>query len=210
MPSFSLTERDREVVGTLTNRLRALALKQVADTWWAGSEQPAHRRLAQLADAGFVSLKTAPVQLLSPSTPLITWTPNQVEPEFGSVAYQLARRWLAQPTRHVVVSATREARTRFGSVGGRFPRRVELSHDLLLASVFLRLLADEPGTAETWKLDEAIYRTRIKRHNEKLPDAEVRRGGRVWVIEAGGKYPRDRLVAFHGYCVERERSYELW
>ncbi len=102
------------------------------------------------------------------------------------------------------------AANRMGGHPGRVPRRSEATHDLGLASVFLRLLAEQPAKARSWVPESELVKAH-KRNSSKIPDALLRtKSGRETVIEFGGEYSKAKLIEFHEDCAARRRGYQLW
>lgn len=216
MPSLSdnmaLTERDRDLLETLTLRVRVLSLAQIGRVWWHDSLRPIsliRRRLTQLQDAGFVEtfdLMAHPE--LPVSEALTKWTPGKPAPDFGALSWRLRSRWDQPQVNTRCVIATRLAGHFFGGYGGRKPRRAETSHDLHLSAVYLRIRAHEPDRAATW-ISEAA-RKKEAGFGEKLPDGIVFDGQQKTAIEFGGAYDKPKLEAFHNFCQQQSLAYEIW
>ena len=208
-----LTPRDRALLDTLTQRVRVLSLAQVARTWFSGAAEPlrnAERRLRGLAARGLVErfvMSARPELVLL--QPLFCWAPREPGPEFDRLAYRLEARWTAPavPTRLII--ASRAAGTWLGGFAGRRPRRSEVSHDLTLAGLYLRRLAERPELRELW-LSEARLRRLGYGDDARLPDAMVRGHDTCTVVEVGGTYSARKLAAFHEFCADRDLRYELW
>ena len=137
---------------------------------------------------------------LCPQGPVVRWHAGLSEPEFGPIAQFLKTRFTTEPRSTMVVVSTERAARLTGGRAGRIPRRSEATHDLSLASVFLRMRRTSPARARTW-----IYETRLmigrSTPGTKLPDAMVTETDRTsTVIELGGEYPKAKLVAFHKDC----------
>src|SRR5262249_35616252 len=208
-----LTPRDLELLEILTQRVRILSLEQIARTWRVKSVQgrkPARDRIEVLERAGLVSHFYAPAHPELPLTePVLTWTPGDSDPDLGSVSYRLQSRWRLSPTPTFFVVASKSAMNRFGGHGGRVPVGTHRTHDLHLSTVFLLLRQRRPDDAAGWISEERIRRTR-NTLAEKLPDAMIRNGSGIRVVEFGGSYPKKKLEAFHGYCAAQELPYEVW
>ncbi len=198
----------------LARRVRLLSIQQVANTWWSTTRYPtslAAARLAELARGGhlvFEQFRARPG--LPVREPLATWQPGLPMPNLASIAYRAGARWKEQAARlkHCAV-ATRETGNRFGGRGGRFPRGTEVTHDIHLSSVYLRMRSDLPSRAATW-CHEDLAETGRARGGEKVPDAIVRDGLHHTAIEWVGSYPKKKLEEFHAYCEEHRLAYELW
>lgn len=209
----NLTERDLEVIDTLTHRVRVLTLEQVARTWFPDGDHPkpnASRRMRVLERTELVARSTI---LARPEfvadVPVLRWFPGEAAPPFEKLAYQLVSRWTRPAIPTTIFIATRSAGVRSGGFGGRKPRRSEATHDVCLAGVYLRLLEIEPLVAQTW-IAEAKLRHRGFGDHAMLPDAVVERGSRSVVIEFGGAYAAAKLKLFHEFCKGRDLPYELW
>lgn len=194
--------------------MKLLTVPQIARTWWNGSAHAianARRRLAALERQGMVRTCTVfshpelPLQ-----APLCIWTPNQVAPNFEELSYQLSSRWTEPFHPVTAVIATRAAANHFGGYGARFPKQIEENHDVHLAAVFLTIRATRPGWAEHWLSEQQIRRSRPDAPGEKLPDAMVKMGGLVRVIDFGGSYSAPKLRGFHHWASENNLAYELW
>lgn len=209
----NLTDRDRDVIETLTHRVRVLTLEQIARTWFSDGSHPrsnASRRMQVLERADQLARSTIMARpQLTMDAPVLRWFPGQAAPAFEKLAYGLVSRWTLPATPTTIFIATRSAGIRSGGFGGRRPRRSEATHDVCLAGVYLRLLEIEPLVAQTW-VAETKLRHRGFGDNAMLPDAIVERGGRQLVIEFGGAYSAAKLKLFHEFCMGRNLPYELW
>lgn len=208
-----LTPRDRELLDTLTQRVRVLTRAQVARTWYAQTAAPernADRRLRDLAARGLVErfvMSARPELILS--QPLVCWVPGQPAPDFDRLAYRLEARWTAPAVPTHLVVASRAAGAWLGGSGGRRPRRSEVSHDIALAGLFLRRVAARPALRGLW-LSEARLRCLGYGEQARLPDALIQNDQRCTAVELGGVYSAQKLAAFHEFCAGRDLGYELW
>jgi hypothetical protein len=217
-----LTKRDLEIFDALTRRVRVLSLSQIARTWWpeAGSERVAGNRLRTLAGEKLLHIERA---LAHPEIdlgePVATWSQGQADPDFGAISYKLQARWCAHPVLTPCISASKTAAVRFGGYGGRPPRSVERTHDVHMAQVFLRYRNRHPQFVADWVFEEQVkaerkasarQSDRSDATGEKLPDAFIRSSSGTRVIEFGGAYGKDKLIAFHRYCKEYSFPYEIW
>ena len=203
--------RDRAILDVLVRRVRALSLDQVARTWWSGGGNPsggAAARLRDLADAGLVDTFSMTAHPELPlHEPAAVWQPGQAVPDFGQVARVLARRWDQPVAATRCVVATEAAGARFGGSGGRYPSEDELTHDLHLAAVYLRMRAELPTRAALWTAEADLP----KGQGVKVPDAVVRDGLERTAIEfVGSSYSAAKLERFHRYCRAVGLGYELW
>ena len=208
-----MTERDDEILDTLTRRIRMLSVAQVAATWWPESIRSVEqakvrlRELERLGDLRLLNVLARPEPALE--SPVVTWKPGTAEPEFGPVAYRLRSRWTSPARRRLAVIATAQAGIRFAGKGGRAPRASEATHDLCLAAIYLRMRSTDPHRGRQW-VSEAMLYERGEGRGDRLPDAAIvsRRGKTV--IEFGGAYPPTKVADFHRFCSERGWGYELW
>lgn len=209
--SISLTDRDRRLIGLLAAKVRVLSVGQIAERFWPGSVQPtrlARGRLAKLERAGLLRTASRPSRpLLEVLEPLAIWRPHRPVPDFAAIARQLANRWSDSMVRMECVEVTDEgARGVAGVPAAAPPADSEVTHDLHVAAVYLRMLDELPARASTW-----ILETRLpKGQGVKVPDAMVRDGLERTAIEFGGLYDRAKLEAFHEYCRQERMGYELW
>lgn len=209
-----LTERDTAIVRTLSTKVRVLTLAQIACSWWRDARQPgvlARKRLRHLTEARLIREEVLPAHPMLPLTePMLSWRPEDADPDFGAVAYRLQRRWSGEyaPTR--VYLADRLAGLRFGSAArGRIQHPDQTTHDLHVSALYLKLLSERPELAASWVGEDEFAK---EREGEKLPDAVLKdeTGEVFFVIEFGGRYDAERFRDFHLDCRERELPYDLW
>lgn len=211
---FVLSSRDNEILDALTIRVRLFSVAQVARTWWSQTADPdanARERLKQLDRAGLITRFTLMSRPELPlEAPVLVWEPGDKTPDLGSVSYILQSRFSAALEKNPCVIATTRAAAKFGGHGGKLPKNAEQTHDVHVAAMFLRYRGLRPDLIRHWISEEIIKRTRPKVKGEKLPDAMIRAGDYERVIEFGGEYGKDKLIAFHDYCVKKNLPYELW
>lgn len=211
-----LTDRDYEILRTLTQKVRVLTSKQAALAWWGEGTQAqklAQGRLSVLVREGLLArdeLMVHPELVLN--RPVVEWRPGDEEPDFGAVAYRLKSRWAAtlQPT--ALFLATKAANRLVGGyIGDRRPRRAEATHDVHLAAVYLWLRSHHPEDALAWDSEHRLYAEGGGR-GEKLPDAWIRHAVGVEsedrIVEFGGAYCKRKLEAFHDAFAGHR--YDLW
>lgn len=212
--AVQLTQRDESILVALTKRIRCVNADLAARYFWPQSTDgqiKSLRRLRQLQSAGWLSSQQGYAKRLPLLTrPVVTWSLSDPAPDFGWLSNYLKTRF-KEPTRTMqIFIATRQAAVRYGGTGDRWPRRSETTHDLGLAQVYLHLLESDPMRASAW-VSEASLVARGTHPGEKLPDAIIRPAtGRESVIEFGGQYGKEKLQAFHDYCVNAFLEYELW
>jgi hypothetical protein len=214
-----LTDRDREILDTLTHRVRCLTPGQIARTWYpevVDAEKAARRRLKLLEAEGLVDVFHALAHPEVPlEAPLLAWTPGDPEPDFDALAWRLRRRFNQPPVMTCLAVAGKRAANWLGGCLVRRPRRSEVGHDIGLGGVFLKLLRDDPRRATRWQSEGAILDQR-RAKGGAVPDAViVERSGKT-AIEYGGLYPAWKLRKFHRYCAglhpasDTHLAYELW
>lgn len=145
--------------------------------------------------------------------PVIVWEPSSPSPDFGKASYRLQSRWCDSPVRTLCVSASELAARQHGGFCTRLPRAVELTHDIHLSQVFLTYRSRHPELIKHWVFEEQIKSERRRSPSppgEKLPDVVLRLDNGLRVIEFGGAYGKEKLKAFHEYCLHNSLPYEVW
>lgn len=203
-----LTDRDRSMLSTLSNCVKVLSVEQIRRTWWPTGGDP-RPRLNRLEGAGWVerSQAIASVPFRSPE-PLAVWSPGRPEPDWSAIIASSCTRWRKDARAVGLVSVSKPAAMHFGGVA-RYPRPSEVSHDLLLAEIFLSILSTRPRDARVW-IGEGTLAAQAG-DASTLPDALLKRPGRPIAIEVvGDSYRPGKLRSLHDYCAEQGWGYELW
>lgn len=206
------TERDHEIVQALVFRVRLFSQRQLAEHWWNGETANARRRLSQLAEHDLVERITVQARTLPVlESPLAVWKPGDSAPDCGQVAWRCQSRWRMRPLRPCTawIATEKAARNFGGTQRGQIHHPAQVTHDLGVAAVWLRLKQVAPKWAAAWRGEDVIAHTR---RGEKLPDAFIVDGQSkvVLVIEFGGGYDAQRVAAFHEDCAARELPYQIW
>lgn len=209
-----LTGREREIVSALAAKIRMLAFETILHGWWPESSSAktnARRRLTELVEAGLlIRERVLSKPLLPLGEPVFRWKPGDDAPAFGELSWTLQKRW-TEPAREVTAYlATRRAASIFGGrADGRIKNPSQVTHDIHLGALYLKLLREAPTLAAGWIGEDILAPTR---EHQKLPDAILHDGeGRPrLVIEFGGSYPRERVQGFHEDCSARGLPYELY
>jgi len=204
MPEFNclIGGNLRELLSVLTLRVRVLSVLQIARTW-----PSAVTALGRLEREGMIYTFTVAVHPeLELTNPVARWSKGDAPPNFAAASYALRARWNKPAITARCIIATRAAGRMFGGHGGRYPRESEETHDLHLAAVYLCYRATSPELAASWVHEEEIKRER-KQRKGKLPDALI---SKTKVIEFGGAYKKQKLMAFHKYCEAQGFEYEVW
>ena len=215
-PRLQLTDRDTDVLATLSLRIRMASIMQIGRNWWAGCRNPesmARERLRALEAAGYIrSISTAIIALSELEQPLAVWKPGQMRPNLGAVAWKLKKRWEIPLQQSTVYFVTRRTAQYFaGSRCGGIPRSFQISHDLGVAEMHFAMRRLRPHLIQYW-IDEDRFAQ--FRRGEKLPDAVLgQKLGPVpfLALEFGsGSYGKQRLEDFSEDCIDRGLSYEVW
>jgi len=208
------TTRDEQILEALVLKVRLLSLELVFRTWWTEGNSPAihaYRRLTQLVNEGLLEqtkLLTEP--LLDLTAPVFVWQPGQPAPDFQAVSYALQSRWTEPPRRTTVYVATTKAINQYGGTGsGGLKFRLQATHDLHVAVLYLKLLRTNQDAARAWVGEDLRPKAGFQL---KDPDAvlEFQDGRPSLAIEFGGKYDAGRIQDFHEHCERFSVGYELW
>lgn len=209
MSVLTLTDRDREILATLSGPCRFATVEQLSRTFWPSSKarvSDARKRLSALKDAGLVEARVIMAHPeLQLSGPVFSW-PGDDPSDLARTAYRVRQRWTEPLQATRVVLATDEARGLLGARPGRPIRRSETTHDVHLAAVYLGYRERDPEAAARWVSGDELRTDAF----EKVPDAVIRddRGGIARVIDFAGSYSAGKLKAMHA---EYSRiPHELW
>lgn len=207
------TERDQDILRTLTLRVRILSIDQLARAWWpdsANARRAARRRLDQLEAAHLVGRRSVLARpMLSLEAPVFVWQPGAEAPEPEAVSHELRSRWTEAPRATTVYLATRRTLNQYGGTGpAKLPPLGQETHDLHVGELYIRLRAQDRHAASAW-VGEEHYRA--ERRGEKRPDAMlVGPEGPYLVVEFAGAYDAEHVDSFHRDCSRRGLPYELW
>lgn len=205
-----ITDRDREIVGTLLEKVRMVSHPQAASTWWRGNTRAAARRLRRLAAGGWVigeRLLARP--LLALDAPLFAWEPGDPPPDYGRLSYRAQARWREPAVPTLVWYAGPVAAARLGGhARGAVKNHCQVTHDLHVAALYLKLLRSGDPRATAWVGEDALPPGLLGSY---VPDAVLmHRGMPVRAIEFGGAYPPERFERFHEHCSFDQLPYEIW
>lgn len=209
-----LTARDQELLLVLTQKVRLLSLRQIAEHWFGGDVANARRRLRQLTQAGLLTRFDVAVRPTPPlQDPVAVWQPGLPAPDVGRTAQVLRWRWMHRPVRlcATYIATAKTANAFGGKARGELKRPLQATHDLGVAAIWLRLRVVSPQLAAAWRGEDLLAHTR-RGPGDKLPDAFLvdAAGEVVSVIEFGGSYDAARVQAFHADCARRQLPYQLW
>ena len=119
-PLVQLTDRDLDILRFLSLRVRVAAHTQIARTWWphvADAADVSRRRLSQLR--AFKLVQSQEVMAMRPPLllrPLCAWSPGELPPNLGRVAWLLHKRAGGRCVRQLVYIATTLAARRFAGI----------------------------------------------------------------------------------------------
>lgn len=210
--TIALTDRDLDLLETLTLRVRMLTLKQAGQLGWSDNRnlKPVRRRLLQMSKGGLIELHVINAHPELPvKRPLAAWRPGDEEPDAGLLSRSARTRWsvAARPTEVCVAGPL--AACLFGSSARGLPAVEHRDHDLRLAAVYVHYRKCQPESASLWVGEHALPKAGYR---IKDPDAFLRdsHGGVLRVIESAGHYSRGQFASFHQHCFEHDLPYELW
>lgn len=139
--TISLTNRDVDLLETLTLKVHLATLEQMTKGWWMGStrgEKAARERLSKLEKEGWVLRHRVNAHPMLPLLkPELTWQPGQCLPEFAPVSYRLKKRFRHPMELTTIYMAAPKAANHFGGCGG-FRHR---THMLTVQGRFLEGIA---------------------------------------------------------------------
>lgn len=123
--------------------------------------------------------------------------------------WTLSVRFRSDDRHSPVYTATRKTGNFFGGAGGPYRHRQQLTQDLHVGTLHVRLVQTDPVTASRWLSEDLLA---PERRGEKLPDAVIRdeQGRDRLVIEFAGAYGANHVDRVHQDCVKRSLPYKLW
>ncbi len=216
--AFSITERDRAILLAVLHKVPVLS-EPALSCWWpdtdAGRDNMG-RRLWQLREAGLLARYSLPVQATQRVELFYHWTPGMPEPEFGTLAWQLTKRWEAISTRQTVFyTATASAANRYGrTIQSPLRSTSAIAHHIGFGMTFAHYAFHHPLLAAAWVAEDVI--AEVRGHGEKVVDACVVDSSSMPALAiefAGASYAAsngERLRDIHHDCSERGLPYEMW
>jgi hypothetical protein len=209
---MTLTQRDLDLVETLTLKVPVLTIPQIADVWWrnARSQRVPRHRLARLAKSGWIAVHVVNAHRPPPMlSPLFAWKPGAADPDVDRISRECRAACCepAQPT-EVCVPTPRAAGLLGSNACGLPPREIR-DHDLRLAAVYVHYRRTWPRLAHLWLGRHARPRAgfRLKDPDALLCDGS---GRPLRLIQAAGRWNAARVERFHDYCTELALPYEIW
>lgn len=213
---MTLTDREESLVRALSRQIRMVVLCQILRTFWTGStssERNCRKRLALLSEHGLlnrVRVLAHPVLDLGAMGPVYRWQPGEPAPDPHRVSWQLQSRWTEPLRPTTVYLATPRAASIFGGASdGKVRNQCQVTHDVHVSEIYLHLKRSAPTLAAAWVGEDILAPSR---KGQKLPDAILHdeAGNPRLVMECGGKYPPERVLAFHSDNERRGLAYELY
>ena len=201
-PANQDADVDSTLLHLLTQRVRV-----IGDDQFAGiSPRTVRSRMRRLEKQGLLTLRTVmTLPELPLKDPVFRWMPGDAPPNPERLAWTLSSRWTGQPHRVLVATSTLKARLELGGcLGGRPLRRTEVTHDLHVTALYLKLCCEKPEQALLWSHEDANGGAR--RPGDVVPDAMI---GET-ALEFGGRYRAAKLRLIHRGHATARRPYELW
>lgn len=204
--------REEEILRVAANKVRVLSAKQVARTWWSDTRWGlcrANESLWDLAARRLLVMQSVLARPISRLTkPLLLWELADAAPPFRELSRVLHERAKATPLMTTVVFATQKTIALFGNGDCPSVKITQMTHDLHVSEVFLRLRANGLPTKQ-WQSEDQLPNTwPIK----VRPDALLldEHGVPARAIEYGGDYSAARLLELHHGFDSIGLGYELW
>ena len=214
---MQLTDRDHDILTTLTWKARLLDNEQLATTWWHAGRSgriEASRRAGRLVASGLLKkliVLSRPLPRLD--APIIVYYPGGEEANLARAAHLLHRRWSQPPRSTTVYLATPRAAALTGGRASGLKHPLQASHDLAVTQVYLNTRKRDPDLAIAWLGEDCVPWApgrRVRRADAVIPGAA---GGIALAIEIGGSgsaYGRKRLEALHRHFAKSGIPYVLW
>lgn len=209
---MTFTERDLDLLETLTLKVPMLTVPQIAELWWPGtcSQRAPRHRLALLMKSGWIERHVVNAHRSHGALRLLfAWKPGDEAPDAERISCE-SRAVCYEPSRptEVCVAAPRAACLLGSTVRGLPPLELR-DHDLRLAVVHVHYKKTWPRLARLW-----IGRHARPKAGYRLKDADALlcngNGRPLRVIQAAGRWNAARVESFHEYCADSDLPYELW
>ena len=199
----------------LTWRARVATSRQLLSLPGASQYSNANwrRHLRQLRQLDLVNYCQIGLRLIQVHQPLHVWKPEDVEPQYHRLAWQLEKRWSdLSAIRTVVYWATSRAALLTGGVGGRLRQPCAVEHDLGVTSAYVARCRRDPATATSWISEDVVRRDFSGPILQKIADAAIVASDNHLerLIEFGGQYRLPKLQTWHRHCHRNCIAYELW
>lgn len=214
---ITITDRDRFILHSALFKVPFLPERSLA-RWWPDNDsgrENMERRLNQLCWERLLVRHRAMAQFADVAL-FYHWAPLLTVPDFGARAWELAKRWERIESRPVTFySATARAGKHYGRViETPLKSPGQLTHDLCLGEMFLKLAHLFPILGSAWVHESVIARARG--FGEKVFDAylvDSRSTPALGLDFAGPSYAASngaRLLELHEESSARGIPYEIW
>ena len=203
-----MTERDLDIIETLTCRVRVMTLSQIATLWWEGDAILASEALNQLVATGSIERTETYSQYEMTSECLFRWIPSDAKPAFDEIIDTHYARQRSQKVAGEIYTATRFAANLFASEFTTFPSPEERPEQIRMAEAYVAHRSSRSTEASFW------FNCRAGE-----PDASNQTKPEVLIVDAEASPTRavsllsrsvQRFQATHRYCQHEGISYELW
>ena len=199
------TQTDFDIAQTLALRVRLLARSQANQIW-----SDANKRLSGLVSAGLIEQYVINAHpRLQPPKPLVSWAPDQLNPDFNTISTRARARWNQPAVSTIVFVASKRTANLFGGDAHGLPPVEHRDHDLLLSDAYVFYRDQRPEVAMRWIGEDFFPKAgfKIKDPDAFLVDDD---GQFRCVIESAGRYSTQQVQSFHDYCAIHNLPYELW
>ncbi len=203
---------ERQIIRVLAESVRAMTTDQISTHWWTDTRWGRSRAkacLKALEASGWIHLQKALVrQIHRPMAPLIEWQPGDAEPALADIARALHQRAISDARFVTVAYAAKRAVAFFGSGPAPSIKLTQLTHDLNVTELYLRVFRCGDDGMQ-WRSEDRLPMDWPMRER---PDAVLvdDAGQTVLAIEYGGDYPVSRLHELHTGFAKANLSYQLW
>ncbi|MBL8826762.1 MAG: hypothetical protein JNM18_07225 [Planctomycetaceae bacterium] len=210
--SLALTDRDLDLLATLTLRVRMLALVHCGELGWSDLRNlaPTVKRLERLAKAGLIESHLINARPLLPTEqPLVAWRPGDGPIDAERISQQTQARWNAAAHPLTVYVATSRTACLYGGTVRGLPPMERRDHELRLASVYVHYRRRLPTEAIGWISipDLPITDERTKGFDACIHDDN---GRFVRIVHCAGRYGPEHVERLHQRCQAHDLPYELW
>lgn len=217
---ITIVERDKWLLSGVLSAVPCFS-ERAASQLWTGTQsglENMERRLFQLCEEGLLVRHTIVTQEADSVGVLYHWSPGMPEPEFGELAWGLAKRWeTISPKRAVFYTAGEKAARHYGrTVTNPLRSASALAHNIGLGAVFIHYVVHLSTLARAWVSEEVLAAARG--YGEKVVDAcivDSTATPALAVEFAGASYAAsngERLREIHADCAARGQGlpYEVW
>ena len=209
---MALTDRDLDIIETLTCRVPLLTFQQATRLWWPDcmKDRTARRRFEKLSQSKWISQHVVNITPLSTVTePLFAWAPGIEAPDAVALAQQAQarRRNAARPTQ--VLAASPPAAAMMGSTAHGLPAPQRRDHYVNLAAVYVLYRTKNPNLARQWVGEHARAKSSFR---QRTVDAVLRGpdASPIGLIHVAGRWEPHQVERFHDFCQQSNLPYELW